>query len=106
MNIDIFLNKLFPGDKTLSVPKFTLCDEKYIVDGYLQSIPKNIINELGCVEYDHRSTEEILKKLKSNNMEIQMLINGAISFYFSRASVVKPLTGRSVPLTTSGMAKY
>jgi len=106
MNIDTFLNKLFPGDKTLGVPKFTLCDERYILDGYLQSIPKNIINELSCVECDNRSIKEILKKLKSNNMEIQVLINGAISFYFSRVSVVKPLTGRSVPLTTSGMAKY
>lgn len=106
MNIDIFFNKLFPGDKALGVPKFTLCDEGYIVDSYLQSVPKNIINELGRVEYASHSIEEILKKLKSNNIEMQVFINGAISFYFSRASVVRPLTGRLVPLTTSGMAKY
>lgn len=106
MSIDNFFNKLFPGDEVLGVPKFTLCDKRYIVDGYLQSISKDIINELDRMEYNHRPIEETLKKLKSNNIKVQVLINSAISFYFSRSSVVTPLTRRSVPLTTSGMANY
>jgi len=106
MNIDIFFNTLFPGDIILNIPKFTLCDERYVVDGFLQSIPKRVISELDCTEYNQLSPKDILKRLKSRDVEIQLVVNDALSFYFSRVNVVIPLTGRLIPLTTSGIAKF
>jgi hypothetical protein len=106
MNIDDFFELLFPGDKVLNVPPFRTCDARSNVDGFLRTVPQEFIDELKGVEPLGHAPEELLKVLKSSGMDLRPVINDALSFYFSRPAVVTPLTGRSVPLTTSGMAKY
>ncbi len=106
MSIDDFFELLFPGDKVLNVPPFGTCDNKSNVDGFLQTVPQEFVDELKYVEPPGHASDEVLKALKSGSMDLRPVINDALSFYFSRPLVVTPLTGRSVPLTTSGMAKY
>lgn len=106
MSIDEFFELLFPGDKMLNVPSFSTCDDRANVDGFLRTVPQVFIDELKDVEPLKYTSEELLKNLKSGGMDLRPVINDALSFYFSRPAVVIPLTGRSVPLTTSGIAKY
>ncbi|MET0105812.1 MAG: hypothetical protein ABW072_11835 [Sedimenticola sp.] len=106
MDINDFFELLFPGDKVLNVPSFKVCDDKSNVNGFLRTVPQDFIDELKDVEPSVNEPEELLKELKSGGMDLRPVINNALSFYFSRPSVVTPLTGRTVPLTTSGMAKY
>ena len=106
MHIDDFFEMLFPGDKVLNVPSFRSCDDKTNVDGFLQTIPQGFIDELKIMRSFSYTPEELLKELKKSGIDLRPVINDALDFYFSRSAVVIPLTGRSVPLTTSGMAKY
>ncbi|MCW8889583.1 MAG: hypothetical protein OQL20_02840 [Sedimenticola sp.] len=106
MRIEDFFELLFPGDKKLNVPSFRDCDDKSNVDGFLQTIPQVFIDELEGLKSSGYTSEALLKELKKKGIDLRPVINDVLDFYFSRSSVVTPLTGRSVPLTTSGMAKY
>lgn len=106
MSIDDFFDLLFPGDKILNMPRFRVCDSKANVDGFLRSVPQGLIDELKDVDLTGNTPEGVLKELKNRDIDLEPVINNALSFYFSRPTVVVPLTGRSVPLTTSGIATY
>jgi len=106
MKVNTFFNLLFPGDESLGVPAFSICDKEYIVNGFFDSIPEFFVNKLNDLEDIGQSPDEILTALKASNAGVRLVVDMALSFYFSRPNVIVPLTGRSIPLTISGMAKY
>ena len=106
MSLNDFFDLLFPGDKAQNVPAFRACDDRLVVDGFLKSVPQGLVDELKGIDPHEKTPDEMLKELKSNGRDMRPVINDALSFYFSRPAVVVPLTGRKVPLTSSGIAKF
>ena len=106
MNIDDFLDLLFPGDNLLNIPSFRNSDDESSVNDFLCSVPQSFIEELKNMDYVKKTPDEILKELKNRDLDLKPVINNALYFYFSRPTVVIPLSGRSLPLSKSGMAYY
>lgn len=105
-NMINFLDFLLPGDPELNVPAFSQCDDRALVDSFVQSLPKDVVTKVCSLNYYDDSPNEALKKLKEKGVDARPMINSTLSFYFSRPSVVVPLTKRAVPLTTSGVSTY
>lgn len=106
MKVDEFFDLLFPGDPVANIPSLSCSDVKISVDGFFQSLPESLLLILKAIDVDEYYPDQLLKVLKSEGVDMNNVINDALSFYFSRSAVVIPLTGRSVPLTTSGIAQY
>ena len=108
MHINAFFDILFPGDEKSGAPSFSKSDQVEMLNGFYSQIDNKtvqIILDLGEMEVGIKA-DELIEKIKSEVPDIKLLLNNALAFYFSRPDVVIPLTGRSVPLTTSGMAKF
>jgi len=83
-----------------------LCDDADNIAGFLRTIPEEFLININNVEHISGSPDVLLKGLKEKGLDLRPVINSLLSFYFSRPSVVKPLTKRDVPLTISGIAEF
>ena len=106
MNVEDFFDLLFPGDKSLNVPTFRKCDDILILREFYKQIPSKLLLELETHKFVNTNPEELIKTLKKINSEFSIIIEKALFFYFSRKRVVEPLTGRTLPLSSSGLAYY
>ena len=106
MNIDDFLELLFPGDKILHVPSFRESDVESTVDDFLCSIPHSFIEELKNIDHIEETPDEILKELKNRGVELKPVINNVLYFYENTLKPIfatKSLTSSSsIPLRVSG----
>ena len=108
MHINAFFDILFPGDEVSGAPSFSKSDRGEVLDGFYVQIDNHtykVISELDEAEIDINA-DELIELVKTDVPDLKLLLNGALAFYFSRPDVVISLTGRSVPLAMSGMAKY
>jgi len=108
MQIDTFFDILFPGDENSGAPSFSQSDQGQMLEGFYTQIDNHIhqvILGLDKTEVDINA-DELIELIKTEVPDLKLLLNNALAFYFSRPDVVIPLTGRRVPLTTSGMAEY
>jgi len=108
MHINAFFDILFPGDENSGAPSFSKSDQVEMLNGFYSQIDNHthqVILGLDKTQVDVNA-DELLELIKTEVPDIKLLLNNALAFYFSRPDVVIPLTGRRVPLTTSGMAKF
>lgn len=97
---------LLPGDDRLGVPSFSMSDSEDNVIGFLKSLPNGFIDDIAHLTLTDSSLESHLDALKGVRLDLRQVMYSLLSFYFSRPAVVRPLTGRSIPLSTSGIAKF
>jgi len=108
MRINAFFDIMFPGDEVSGAPSFSKSDQGEMVKEFYAQIDNHtyqVILGLDETEVDVNA-DELIEVIKTDVPDIKLLLNDALAFYFSRPDVVIPLTGRSVPLATSGMAKF
>jgi len=107
MNASIdFLDFLLPGDATLNIPAFSKCDDLDSISYFVQLFSPELIERLSNMNLYEYSHKELLTEIKNQGEDIRPIIEKVLAFYFSRPDVVVPLTGRTVPLSASGMSKY
>ena len=101
-----FFDILFPGDKKLGIPSFSNCDKIEIVTTFLSQIDDQSTMIIKKIDKSQIDIDDIMIEIEEELPDVKRLLNSAITFYFSRPDVVLSLTGREVPLTSSGMAVY
>ena len=97
MRTEFLLDYFLPGDEDLKIPCFSKSDKPKIIEKFITTLPNLNLIKIDDNFFKNTDFKKIKKNLKKQNVDIDMILELSLKFYFSRSLVVKPLTGRDIP---------